>query len=108
MPTVEQPLREAEFDAVFAEAARGVERIGPERIRVVLEPTADVAARVADLAVRETGCCLFFTFQLTAGAGTLHLDVSVSGSHVDVLDALAAKASRSGPRAGTGSIHLRR
>jgi hypothetical protein len=87
LPTAERPLRAAEFDRVFAEA-RGVRRVSPERVRVELEPSAEVAARVADLAVRETGCCSFFTFALTAGAGTLHLEITVGPEHVEVLDAL--------------------
>jgi hypothetical protein len=93
LPTVEQPLRAAEFDAVFAEAVRQVERPSPDRLRLELEPTAEVAGRVADLAVRETGCCSFFTFTLTATAGALHLDITVIPGHVDVLDALATQAA---------------
>lgn len=92
LPTVERPLREAEFDEVFARSVRRVERPEPEMLRLELEPTAEVAARVADLAVRETGCCAFFTFVLTAAAGALHLDVTVVAGQVAVLDALAARA----------------
>jgi hypothetical protein len=92
LPTVERPLREAEFDEVFASAVRRVERPSPEMLRLDLEPTAEVAARVADLAVRETGCCAFFTFGLTAAAGSLHLDVTVVPGQVAVLEALAARA----------------
>lgn len=93
LPTVEQPLRAAEFDAVFTSAVRHAERSGPDRLRLELTPTAEVAARVADLAVRETECCSFFTFALTAAAGVLHLDITVVPGHVDVLDALAAQAT---------------
>jgi hypothetical protein len=92
LPNVEQPLRVAEFDAVFTSAVRDVERLEPDRLRLDLEPTARVAARVADLAVRETGCCSFFTFALTASAGALHLDITVVPGHLDVLDALATRA----------------
>lgn len=59
LPTVEQPLRAVEFDAVFADAVRFVERPSPDRVRLELEPTPEIAARVVDLAVRETGCCSF-------------------------------------------------
>lgn len=92
LPTVEQPLRVAEFDQLFIQAVHKVDRPEPGRVRMELEPTAEVAARGAELVVRETGCCSFFTFTLTATAGALHLDVSVPGGHVDVLDALAARA----------------
>lgn len=100
LPTVEQPLRAAEFDAVFTSAVRSVERPGPDRVRLALKPTAEIASRVADLAVRETGCCSFFTFALTATAGALHLDITVVPGHVDVLDALADRASAASAVAG--------
>ncbi len=92
LPAVEQPSRTAEFDALFAQAVRHVERPSLDRVRLELEPTAQVAARVADLVLRESGCCSFFTFTLTATAGALHLDITVTPEHGDVLDALAARA----------------
>jgi hypothetical protein len=93
LPTAERPLRAAEFDTLFAEAVRRVEHPSSERVVLELEPTAEVAVRVADLAVREIGCCSFFTFALTATAGTLRLDVSVVRGQVQVLDALATRAA---------------
>jgi hypothetical protein len=39
---------------------------------------------------RETACCSFFTFTLTATGGALELAVAVPDSHVEVLDGLAA------------------
>lgn len=92
LPTVDRPLRVGEFDELFAHAVRGVERIEPGRVRLELEPTAEVAARAADLMVRETGCCSFFTFTLTATGGALQVDVSVPAEHIDVVNALAARA----------------
>lgn len=89
LPTVEQPSRLAEFDAVFATAVRTVERVDESRIRLDLRPDPAVAARVADLLVRETDCCSFFTFTLTATDGTLLLEVAVPPAHVEVLDAIA-------------------
>ncbi|MBA2739928.1 MAG: hypothetical protein H0U47_09755, partial [Nocardioidaceae bacterium] len=50
---MEQPSRLAEFDAVFATAVRTVERVDESRIRLDLRPDPAVAARVADLLVRE-------------------------------------------------------
>lgn len=93
LPTADRPLRAAEFDAVFVKAVRRVERPSTDRLRLELTPTAEIAARVADLAVRETGCCSFFTFALTATAGALHLDVTVASGQVAVLDALAGQAN---------------
>ncbi|MCX2949102.1 hypothetical protein [Lentzea sp. NEAU-D7] len=89
LPTAERPLRLAEFDDLLAGAARH----RPVRTRLVLdlERRPEVAARAADLAVRETGCCSFFTFELTATGGGLSLAISVPDSRAEVLDALAAR-----------------
>ncbi|SFR04568.1 hypothetical protein SAMN04488564_102558 [Lentzea waywayandensis] len=89
LPRAERPFRVAEFDELLATA----ERHRPERTRLVLtlEPRPEVAARAADLAVRETGCCSFFTFELTATGGGLSLAISVPDARADVLDALAAR-----------------
>lgn len=93
LPTAAQPLREAEFDELFASAARGVERPELGVLRVDLDPSEPVAARAAGLVTRETSCCSFFTFTLTATGGQLRLEVSVPPAHQDVLDGLAARAT---------------
>ncbi|TDD19680.1 hypothetical protein [Nonomuraea diastatica] len=92
LPTAEQPLRVAEFDALFAEAVQALAR--PERTRLLLDLVfgPDNAARAAGLAARENGCCSFFTFTLTIAGGRLTLEVTVPAEHVDVLDALQARA----------------
>jgi hypothetical protein len=91
LPTAEQPLRVAEFDAVFARSAPRTERAGPSRLRLDLEPAA--AGRIAELAVAETGCCSFFTFTLTVADGSLQLEVAVPPASAGVLDALAARVA---------------
>lgn len=93
LPTAEQPLRVAEFDALFAEAVTGVERVAAGRVRFGLRAEPGVAERVAKLAAAETSCCSFFTFTLTASGGALSLGVEVTQPHIGVLDALAARAS---------------
>lgn len=93
LPMAEQPLRVAEFDALFAEAVTSVERIGPDRVRMDLRAEPGVAGRAAELAAAETGCCSFFTFTLTASGGSLSLEVSLPSQYVEVLDALSARAS---------------
>jgi hypothetical protein len=93
LPTAERPLRAADFDAAFAAAVRGLDRAGPTRLRLELEPTPQAAARMAELAVAETGCCSFFTFALTATGGALSLDVTVPERYAPVLAALADRAS---------------
>jgi hypothetical protein len=93
LPTVERSLRLAEFDDLFATGVRSVARVGRTRSRLELEPDPAVAARAADLVVRETGCCGFFTFTLTATEGRVRLEVAVPDSQVDVLDALTDRAA---------------
>jgi hypothetical protein len=92
LPTSERPLRAADFDAVFAATVRGLDRDGPTRLRLDLEPSPQAAARMAELAAAETGCCSFFTFALTATGGALTLDITVPPQYAPVLAALAARA----------------
>ncbi|MEV7804174.1 hypothetical protein AB0O28_14610 [Microbispora sp. NPDC088329] len=92
LPTAERPLRVAEFDALFAEAVRGLSR--PERTRLHLELVSgpDNAARAAGLTARETGCCSFFSFTLSIARGGVALEVAVPPERTEVLDALQARA----------------
>ena len=90
LPTAERPLREAEFDELFA-SAEGVTRPSPHELRIVFPASPELAGTAASLATRETRCCSFFTFTLTVAAGELVLGVSVGEPHTDVLDALAAR-----------------
>jgi hypothetical protein len=89
LPTAEQPLRAAEFADLFATAVRASTRPAPGRLELDLDPTPEVAATAAALAARETACCSFFTFALTATAGRLRLAITVEPGHADVLDGLA-------------------
>ncbi|MEU4232842.1 hypothetical protein AB0F17_51855 [Nonomuraea sp. NPDC026600] len=92
LPTAKQPLRVAEFDALFADAVQALTR--PERARLHLELvfSPEHAARAAELTARENGCCSFFTFTLTIADGSLALEVAVPPEQVEVLDALQARA----------------
>jgi hypothetical protein len=105
LPTAEQPLREAEFDALFATALRSVERPATTWLRLNLDAAAGVATRARDLIARESSCCSFIDFRLTAADGGLTLDVRVPQAHIEVLDGLArrAEAARAG-RTGSGAI----
>ncbi|GAA4191569.1 hypothetical protein [Microbispora amethystogenes] len=96
LPTAEQPLRVAEFDALFAETVRAVRREERERLRLELRFSPEYAARAAELTARENGCCSFFTFTLTIAGCGLTLDVAVPPEHADVLDALQARAGAAG------------
>jgi hypothetical protein len=91
LPTTEQPVRVREFDDLFATALRGVHRISPTRLRWWLDRTSEATAR--DLTARETRCCTFFTFTFAAAGEEVQLDVQVPGNHIDVLDALARRAT---------------
>lgn len=93
LPTAELPLRVAEFDELFASTVRDLDRPEPDRLRLRLDPTAEAAASTAELVIRETQCCSFFTFTLTATGGQLLLEVVVPATHIAVLDALAARAA---------------
>jgi hypothetical protein len=91
LPTVERPLRQAEFDDLFATGLRGQQRLSPTVLRWRLDPRAGTTAR--DLAARESSCCSFFTFVFTGGGDTPHVDVGVPPAYVSVLDALAERAA---------------
>lgn len=94
LPTAEQPLRLAEFDALFTASVRGGERLTPKHLRVTLAGGEELADAVRDLAERETQCCSFFTFTVgTPTAGVVRLDIEVPDGHVEVLDALQARAT---------------
>jgi hypothetical protein len=97
LPTAEQPMRSAEFDDLFATAVCRVDRVGAAHARLHLTGPAGLAARVRDLAARETACCSFFTFTTTPQPATdgeaVALDIEVPAAYADVLAALTQRAS---------------
>lgn len=101
LPAAERSRRAAEFDGLFAGAVRGIERAEPARLRLDLQPGPQTAARAAELAAAETGCCSFFTFTITVAAGRLLLDITVPAAHAGTLDLLADRAAAAAG-AGTG------
>ncbi len=92
LPTAQKPLREAEFDALFAAWVRGVQRESPTSARFTLRRDEAVAGRLAELTAREAQCCSFFAFTLTIATDRLELRVDVPDAHADVLDALVERA----------------
>ena len=94
LPTVDQPLRLAEFDALFAEDVTAVQQPTADTARLTLRPDAAVAARAADLAVRETACCSFFEFTLSVTGGHLAMQIRASAAQTGVLDAVVDRARR--------------
>ncbi len=99
LPTVEQPLRLAEFDTLFSTAVHTVETLDPTHARMRLTGPAGLGATVRDLTARETACCSFFSFTVTLeprgdGDGeALTLDVRVPAQYADVLASLAGRAA---------------
>jgi hypothetical protein len=91
LPTVDRPLRLAEFDDLLAAALRGQRRMSPTMLRWDLDPAAEAVAR--DLTSRESSCCSFFCFTFNPGEQALQLDVEVPPTRVEVLDALAVRAA---------------
>ena len=91
LPTSEKPFRAAEFDALVASAVRSVETLGPTTLLLHLVPEPPVAAQVAGLMTRETACCDFFSFTLTARVNELTLEVSVPVHHRAVMDAIVQR-----------------
>lgn len=101
LPSAEQPLRVAEFDDLFAETLTRVTLQEPTRVRLTMFGEPGLRSRVQSLVDRESECCSFFTFRVTAcdaDAATgqtltgVHLDVEVPEARADVLSALAGRA----------------
>ena len=99
LPTVEQPMRVAEFDDLFRAALRTVDRPGRTHVVLGLDPAPGRADLVRALTRRETECCSFFEFTVVEQDGRLLLEVSVPPTHADVLDAIADRAAAGSFRA---------
>jgi hypothetical protein len=102
LPSVEQPLRLAEFDSLFAAAVRQVDTLSPTHARLHLTGPAGLEATVRDLTARETECCSFFAFtstgQRTDDGEVVTLDVEVPAQYADVLASLAHGAATASAR----------
>ncbi|MFC5031683.1 hypothetical protein C8250_007245 [Streptomyces sp. So13.3] len=93
LPTEEQPLRVAEWDALFSERLTKVSRPQPLRLRLDLAAGPGTEERIRDLVARESGCCSFFTFTTIPGEDLIGLDIAVDAEHEAVLDALATRTA---------------
>lgn len=96
LPSLEQPLRLAEFDRFFRTSVHRVARPSGTVLELRISPESHAAAM--DLAVRENRCCSFFRFDFTPDAQGLLMRVGVRGERVDVLDALEARIVSMSPR----------
>ena len=99
LPSVERPLRQAEFDDLFA-TLTGVERSAPTVATLTLAGGEGLASRARDLTARESSCCEFFTFDVAvtgpaaAEPEEVRLSIAVPEAHVAVLAALLDRAER--------------
>lgn len=94
LPAADRPLRQAEFDQLFATSLRAADRPAPTRLQLRLAGPGTLAETVRDLTARESACCSFFEFTITAEQpGVVGLTIAVPADRVDVLDALAARAT---------------
>jgi hypothetical protein len=100
LPTEEQPLRLAEWDALLATQTAAPHRPEPLRVRLELPAGAECEERTRDLAERENGCCSFFDFTVTGGPEGVVLDIAVGQEHEVVLSALAERADRAAAPGG--------
>lgn len=90
LPTAERPARDGELDSVLA-AVKDARRTDFRTLRLSLDPSPEAAAQAARLAAKETACCAFFTFTLTADGAGLRLEIAVPDNQTHVLDALAGR-----------------
>jgi hypothetical protein len=102
LPTLEQPMRVAEFDDLFAASLRDIQEPGGSdaKVRLVLGCDEVLPARVQRLVDAETLCCSFFTFTLTpleledssVTESMVALDIEVPAARADVLAAFVSRA----------------
>jgi hypothetical protein len=92
LPSVDRPLRLAEFDELFRESVCRVDR-GQLTARLTLHGKDGLRARVADLTARESECCSFFEFDLDGDDRELVLSITVPAARADILNALADRAA---------------
>ena len=93
LPTVDRPLRLAEFDDLFATTLQTIETSGGTHARILLGGDAALAERTQRLADAESSCCSFFTFAVsTVENGHVAFDIEVPPAYADVLAGLVERA----------------
>jgi hypothetical protein len=90
LPTVERPLRELAFARLFHDQLQRVRRPVPTAAEFTLG--AESLDRARELAMLETSCCSFFSFDVREGDERVLMIVAVSPAHVPILDALVNSA----------------
>ena len=92
LPTIERPLREREFEDLFASSLLRAVRTSPTTAELAL--TRESASQARDLAERETSCCSFFSFEVRETGAEAALSITVPSTHAAVLRALVDSALR--------------
>ena len=93
LPSVDRPLRVADFDALFAAHLVRAERTRSHRRPAGHGRWPGVADRVQRLADAESSCCSFFDFTVSDDGDEVVLDVSVPSTYADVLAGLVSRAA---------------
>ena len=93
LPSVERPLRIAEFEHLLSKAT-ATAAVDATTATFSFAPEALTAAAAAELASREVECCSFFSFRLDIGAERLELTVQAPRGHEPLVAALQALGSR--------------
>jgi hypothetical protein len=99
LPTLEQPLRLADFDDLLT-AVTGVDRTDTTHATLTLAGAEGLGSRAQDLADRETACCSFFVFTISPAEPTsatqeaVRMRIAVPEGHVAVLAALVDRAEQ--------------
>lgn len=92
LPTVERPLREREFEDLFASSLLRAARTSPTSAELTL--TRESVAQARDLADRETSCCSFFSFEVRETGAEAAMSITVPSMYAAVLGALVDAAQR--------------
>jgi hypothetical protein len=88
----ELEVRLAEWDRVLERATRrSID--GPRATLAFPAGDAALASSLADLTVREVGCCGFFDFRVHVAAGVLELDIAVPPDAAPVLADFASRGA---------------
>ncbi|MBZ2199045.1 hypothetical protein [Occultella gossypii] len=92
LPTMQRPIRLAEFDELLTGSVRTYGRDSPTRLTLRLHRDARLEETVRDLAAREAQCCSFFGFTIAADGSDVVLGIEVPPQHASILDALQARS----------------
>jgi hypothetical protein len=98
LPTIERPLREREFENLFASSLTGAVRTSSTGAELTL--TVESLPHARDLAARETSCCSFFSFKIREVGGEAVMSITVPPAHTAVIGALLDTALRAADSGG--------